>query len=138
MTPVIARHIGFTGTRHGMKAHQMETVIKLMAGYHWLHHGKCVGGDLEAHAIARSLRMMIAIHPPIKTNLIAQCTGDIEYEPLEYIARNHVIVDSVETMIAAPYSSREENRSGTWATIRYARNQGRPLFIVLPDGSIIE
>ncbi len=39
-------------------------------------------------------------------------------------------------MVAAPKSFAEELRSGTWATVRYARKQKKPVVIVFPDGSV--
>jgi hypothetical protein len=38
--------------------------------------------------------------------------------------------------VAAPRTPIETLRSGTWATVRYARAYGRPVWIVLPDGSV--
>jgi hypothetical protein len=55
--------------------------------------------------------------------------------PLE---RNHDIVDQADVMIATPRTMQEEQRSGTWATIRYARKKGRELHIIWPDGTIAE
>jgi hypothetical protein len=53
-----------------------------------------------------------------------------------YLVRNHEIVDDSQVLIAAPKEFTEQLRSGTWATIRYARKIGRTVRIVFPDGSI--
>ncbi len=37
---------------------------------------------------------------------------------------------------ACPRSAEEETRSGTWPTVRYARKQGKPVYLVLPDGEV--
>jgi predicted Rossmann fold nucleotide-binding protein DprA/Smf involved in DNA uptake len=37
-------------------------------------------------------------------------------------------------MIATPHSYVEIGRSGTWATVRYARKAGKPIYLILPDG----
>jgi hypothetical protein len=39
-------------------------------------------------------------------------------------------------VIAAPMSSAEILRSGTWATIRYARKAGKPVLIIWPNGEL--
>jgi len=54
----------------------------------------------------------------------------------DYLARNHFIVAYSEELVAAPKSNKEELRSGTWATIRYARKRKRMVTIIYPDGSL--
>jgi hypothetical protein len=51
-------------------------------------------------------------------------------------SRNHDIVDETELLIACPGELAEAVRSGTWATVRYARKLGRPIVIFWPDGSV--
>lgn len=46
------------------------------------------------------------------------------------LARNRRIVAAVDVLIAAPETDREELRSGTWATIRYARAAGKPVVML--------
>jgi len=50
------------------------------------------------------------------------------------LTRNHDIVDCTELLIACPKSMKEELRSGTWATVRYARKLERPVIIIYPNG----
>ena len=47
-----------------------------------------------------------------------------------------VVAEGVNGLIAAPGGFVEERRSGTWATIRYARQAGRRIWVVKPDGSV--
>jgi acetylornithine deacetylase/succinyl-diaminopimelate desuccinylase-like protein len=102
------------------------------------HHGDCVGADSEAHDIAAKSGYPIVIHPPSYNSKRAFCekisTAQV-LSPKWYIDRNHDIVDSSEIVLAAPGESTEQLRSGTWATIRYAKKKGKPLIIVFPDGS---
>jgi hypothetical protein len=53
--------------------------------------------------------------------------------PLE---RNKHIVHNCGWLIAAPKEDSETLRSGTWATIRYARKLRRPITIVFPNGEV--
>ena len=41
-------------------------------------------------------------------------------------------------LIACPASADEELRSGTWATIRYARRKLKRIYLILPDGTVQE
>ena len=51
----------------------------------------------------------------------------------DYMDRNQVMVDLADHLIAFPRTSNEELRSGTWATIRRARNKGIPIEIIPLD-----
>ena len=157
--------IGFTGTRQGMTEAQKLTfgsefkrlqarASERMAIYAsgprcvWkppsdctieaFHHGDCLGADVEASRLVRSLPnsfLRVVAHP---CNLEAQCAFSYAHEyrdmkkPLE---RNRDIVNECDVLFAAPGGMVEERRSGTWATIRYARKQEKPLCIVWPDGT---
>lgn len=48
---------------------------------------------------------------------------EIIYTGLPPLLRNHVILDHTDHLEAFPKTSKEERRSGTWATIRYARQR---------------
>lgn len=56
---------------------------------------------------------------------------------IPYLQRNKVIVDRCGVLVAAPGEAQEQLRSGTWSTIRYARRVGRPVIMVLPDGTVV-
>lgn len=85
------------------------------------HHGAAVGADTEAAAIVQlefkgfeRRGLQVVEHP---------AGGD----PL---ARNREIVAAVGLLIAAPDTAVEYLRSGTWATVRYARKAGKPIVIL--------
>lgn len=114
--------IGFTGTRKGMSPTQRRQFRDVMD---WLiagcsarrepsvfHHGAAVGADIEAAAVVAELWPDVRIIPN-------PAGGD----PL---GRNKRIAMS-SVLIAAPSGDREQLRSGTWATIRYARANNRPV-----------
>ena len=125
---------GFTGTQIGMTDKQKETFKKLIEKCDELHHGDCVGADSDAHNIAKELGKRVHIHPPINSSKRAFNDGDILNNPKEYLDRNHDIVDSSDFLIATPKGMNEELRSGTWATIRYARKRNKKVVIIYPNG----
>lgn len=129
--------LGFTGTQDGMTQWQSQFVFNEMMDLAptEAHHGCCVGADAEFHDILGYSQAKVHGHPPIKTDKMADCSCDVMHEPKDYLVRNHDIVDASEWLIAAPKGP-EEMRSGTWATVRYARKQKRPISIVWPDGRI--
>jgi len=107
------------------------------------HHGDCVGADEEAHAIIwamvqdEGLDCLIVIHPPTDEKFRAFCgvVRDPHVEiraPKPYLERNHDIVDETEVLIATPGTHQEMTRSGTWATIRYARKRYHPIGLIEP------
>lgn len=99
------------------------------------HHGDCVGADEEAHQLAVALRLDVILHPPELDRRRAWCENYVaEREPAPYLDRNHNIVDETEMLVAAPATKDEQLRSGTWATVRYARKQGRSIYFAWPDG----
>lgn len=100
-----------------------------------LHHGDCIGADAQAHSIAREYNRPVTIHPPDDDSKRAFCEGASSIrEPKPYLARNKDIVTETEWLIATPKGYSEELRSGTWATIREARRQKKPITIIWPDG----
>lgn len=136
MTPSHAT--GFTGTGQGMTALQAAQAEILLSTRVILHHGECVGADYEAGVIARRLGLHIVGHPPVKQHDRADCDVDERREQFPYLVRNTHIVDETAELIAAPLHAYEEVRSGVWHTVRYARNLGRPILIISPDGSVTE
>ena len=133
-------HVGFTGTRFGMTDHQRHlltmklSAIKARHGVVVFRHGDCLGADAEAHEIALDLGFSITIHPPIKAHLRAYCAapGAVILRPKAYLERDMDIVDGSSCLIATPKTVMEERRSGTWATIRYARRSGKPVTLLHP------
>jgi hypothetical protein len=130
--------LGFTGARKGMTAQQQSAIEVLVADpvVTIVHHGDCVGADAEFHDAAVKYDKYVVVHPPSDSKLRAWCQGDEVRHPRPYLERNRRIVDSVDLLVATPNSDEEQERSGTWATIRYARKVGRPVKIVWRDGRV--
>lgn len=130
-------HLAFTGTQQGMTPAQRQRYNQVFAELRpaWLHHGDCVGADAEAHDDSFS-DTRIHIHP---CNIPSKRAWKFHYHKREKelppLERNRVMVDVSEALVATPKGMEEELRSGTWATVRYARKQQKPVHIVWPDGS---
>lgn len=134
-------HIGFTGTRQGMTSPQRAKLTSILQNYsiatakhNWFHHGDCIGADAQAHEIALNIGYLIHICP---SDLLtrAHCKHSTVCEaPQAAILRNHHIVDASHILIACPKSPTECLRSGTWATVRYARRASHQYLIINPDG----
>jgi hypothetical protein len=116
--------VGFTGTRQGMRPWQKERTRKLLVelGATSLHIGDCRGADEDAYEIGRELGLWMVGHPPTASGMRAYLAYDEERTPLPFLSRNHMIVRQTAFLIAAPLG-REVLRSGTWATVRYARQR---------------
>lgn len=128
-------HVGFTGTQKGMSQGQKDALMSALLHLRIqkrviLHHGDCIGADFEAAQIAEVLAIRTELHPPENPSKRAFCKADVVYPVMPYLVRNHHIVDASEFLYAAPFGP-ERLRSGTWATVRYARTQGK--WIVLLD-----
>jgi len=132
------RKIGFTGTQRGMSYEQGETLLAFLSRNETneFHHGDCIGADAEAHEIAKACHIPIYIHPPLIPKKRAFKHSKFTYPPKLYLERNHDIVDVCSILIACPHSRSEEMRSGTWATIRYAKKKNKETKIIWPDGKI--
>lgn len=127
--------VGFTGSRGGLNPSQESRIEKILLenGATHVSHGDCVGADTRFHEVALKLGLDISIFPPDKKGLRSFLgsvgKGTIHAEK-SYIKRNHDIVNSCDFMIACPDTNKEKLRSGTWATIRYARKHNKRIYIV--------
>ena len=134
--------VGFTGTREGMTGPQFVAfVFALPAGMKEFVHGCCVGADEEAavHVNDDFLPRPTIFGKPcdlrgmVSGKAVAVCDEVADPEPP--LNRNVSIVRTCDLLIAAPKDLEEEQRSGTWMTVRYARKHGKPIVIVWPDGN---
>jgi hypothetical protein len=101
------------------------------------HHGDCVGGDAEFHAIAMARGIPVIVHPPIDDTLRAGCIGWTAIRsPLGHLMRNRAIVTECASLIAAPYELTHQSRGGTWYTFDYAIKNKRDVVLVLRGGVI--
>lgn len=130
---------GFTGTRAGMKVAQLmrvQTILK-RGKPHIVRHGCAFGADTEFHAVWREHSNQFADVWPASEDRAAlfRDQQNVFVQPvMPPLMRNEEIVKRDALLIAAPHTSREELRSGTWTTIRCARNLNRPIIILWPSG----
>lgn len=143
--------ITFTGTHLGMTVQQRTTVLvvvrDLLSQGEYTHgiHGCCEKADRDFHDIAWSLMLARELHPGTEDQrLWAVDHMDTQRDTVfpvpinavhPQLLRNHTMVDRGDVLVAAPRQSHEIQRSGTWATIRYARGQGRKIYICWPNGT---
>lgn len=127
-----------TGTRFGATPDQIvaleQWITREMVSV--LHHGDCVGADDQAARVARRLGCRIICHPPVQAGDRANFPSDETRDMLTYLARNRQMVEEAKRLIALPKGFQEEERGGTWYTIRYARKRGYPVTIIWPDGRV--
>jgi hypothetical protein len=76
------------------------------------------------------------VHPPSVDTLRPFCQADEVLAPAPFPIGNKQIVDAAAVLVACPAGMVEETRSGTWSTVRYCRRQGKPVYLVLPDGAV--
>lgn len=132
---------GFTGTRRGMTDAQRKSVfshilqLSALREVVKLHHGQCLGSDEEVLLYAKDIGGIWTVaHPSNLKVWTSQVDSDETREPKPTLIRNRDIVDECDLLIACPGEMAEVIRSGTWATIRYAREVGRRTKICWPNG----
>lgn len=138
--------VGFTGPRTGMVVRQWRNLVHWLQTTSWLgmriaevHHGCCVGSDVEfVMAVLDTVFCKIVAHPSnidALTDKWALNVSSIVHPPLPPLQRNPNIVDAGDVLLTTPKGP-EELKSGTWATIRYARKTGKRIVTFWPDGRV--
>lgn len=140
MTPDLKARLAsaVTGTRLGATTDQIDAFEQwlMREKIETLHHGDCVGADAEAAKIAERLGCRVICHPPAQTGDRAYVESDETRQPLTYLARNRAMVEEAKRLIGFPRNMVEEERGGTWYTIRYALKRGYPVTIIWPNGRV--
>lgn len=133
--------LGFTGTRRGMTPAQraaLPAVLATLPGR--VLHGGADGADKEFH------RFIVAAGMPndgIEIYPTGHRCGWIGYDwflhdLMSPLVRNRIMAERCDHLLACPAEPDEQLRSGTWATVRYARKADKPITLILPDGMIRE
>ncbi len=131
--------VGFTGTQGNLTQAQwlaLDALLMELNPYE-CHHGDCIGADYSFHTICLKQQRHIILHPPINGSKRAYSRDATDSRlPREYLQRNQDIVNETKILIACPGTATEQQRSGTWSTVRYARKLRRPIYLILPNGQI--
>lgn len=133
-------NLGFTGTQVGATVKQLRTLFWLLTEDvlrlpDRFHLGDCIGADEQAAHLAHALGIDCVGHPPSDGGRQAHFERYlVSYEPLPYLARNRELVDVCDALIACSRTMKEELRSGTWATVRYALKKRKPVWLIVPNG----
>lgn len=143
LVDAIAEHYhgewGFTGTRAGMRAFQVAMVRRVFDKGQpiVLRHGGAFGADFEAHALWREVCKKSACNVwPADAKRAALFEGQprVKVEPvMPPLDRNIEIVKRSKFLVATPNKEQEEQRSGTWQTIREALKLNLPVLIIWPE-----
>jgi hypothetical protein len=119
--------IGVTANQSGLSPRQKE----LFRDYLITLSPSELHGDADIHNIAVFLGIRTVKHPPLNANKQAFCICDEECVCKQYLDRNRDIVDETDILLAGPRTDKEEFRSGTWSTVRYARKCGKVVEILI-------
>ena len=141
--------VGYTGTQKGMTTAQRFAVVWVLARGEALpnfaEHGDCIGGDEEFHALCEDLGIPVGVRPCTVKAKRAFCKPSSGWvaPPMPPLHRNKQTVKSVDFLIATPAQDYEYPRSGTWATVRYARERSErdrefAYIVIGPGGNVLE
>jgi hypothetical protein len=138
--------VGFSGTQQGMTAAQAVSIANLLGQYTGFvgHHGLCIGSDVQFDGLARAALGFehMVIHPMAnagaKRGTVPASPGDIMRPAIAPLLRNQNIAVSCDVLLATPKEDHMVLRSGTWSTIRYALVLYKPVFVVVPNGAVIQ
>lgn len=143
--------LGFTGTTKGMTDAQHRVVREFLLSQAdritETHNGGATGVDLQCFVMTREFLPTELDHiwpssyhhggPLSFVHELTSLNRVWIHEPLPPLERNHEIVNHCTDLLACPGEMTEQLRSGTWATIRYARKTRTPIWFVFPDGSTL-
>lgn len=143
--------ISFTGTRKGMTPAQIYAVSRLLRQSKpvEVHHGDCVGADDEFAALCAVFPFPneIIAHPgkstggPNEHPLRAHNPHNTKTLPVRpYFARNRDMVDLLvgegDFLLACPGEMEWSSSGGTSYTAGYAKEKGKTVVTVWPDGTV--
>ena len=131
--------IAFTGNCFGLSDDQKKEIIKIFdtCPNITVFHGDCVGADTDFHNLCLEYRtkqnkqIQIHIYLPDNDKLRGFNKGDIYMNPQPYLTRNKNMVKKCDILIGCPIDkNKEQLRSGTWATIRYANKIKKQIYLL--------
>ena len=142
--------LGFTGTRRGLTQPQRAALPSILATLpERVLYGGAVGADEEFHAFIMDVildphstypagRVEIEVYPAIGRRWNDPHDWVVVHKALPPLERNRIIAERCDHLLACPAEPTEQQRGGTWSTVRYARKAGKPVTVINPDGSVVE
>lgn len=140
--------IVFSGTRSGVTAAQGEALRFLLCASgsaEEYHHGACIGADYQFDQMVRWAGVRVEAWPaavPAELSDLKRCKAHHVHEPAAPLDRNRSMVERARLskaglLVACPRSmdDGDGNRSGTWATVRYAAQAKVACVVVSPEGT---
>jgi hypothetical protein len=141
--------LGFTGTRGIVTGPQLRWLYDFLDDdinseereIEAVHHGACIGADMEMHMACLERGIPLFVHPPTKTNFLAvECLTPIKnlvtvLPAKPYLNRDRDIVGAASALVALPGKAEAEG-GGTWYTVNFAARMSKPAIIVHPDGNV--
>lgn len=132
--------LGVTGTSQGANTVQLTTFCAVLGAYPkpgQFHHGDCIGADDQTATLAWEAGWDLVGHPPSRSRYRAyNAHTEFWLPPKPYLDRDRDIVTYSDALVALPGTFAEILRSGTWATVRYARQRPIKRIIIWPDGTL--
>lgn len=142
--------VGFTGTRQKTTIEQEQACALLLwtieNNFNWseFRHGGCYGWDSKATQLAAQFPTpRIICHPSQFRSThdeLAFKLSRVVLEEKRTKTRNFDIVNNSDLLVACPANQFEDTQSGTWQTVRMARNRRKPpipIVVVWPNGQIV-
>ena len=135
--------LGLTGARTGFTEPQLRALRGVVAMLpDRIVHGGAVGVDEALDRWFRSLGLppdRIEVYPASGERArVAVNRGGVVHPVMSPLYRNRLITKRCDRLLACPGTQVENMRSETWAIVRYARAAGKPITLVLPDGTVKE
>lgn len=136
--------VGVTGDEEGPTVDQSVRFVEIVSSWQnhlpiEFHDGDCIGVDSVAHRVVENIWedfIKFVGHPPMDDSKQAKNKFDVSWPKKAYLARDVDLARAVNVLIAMPMETREITRSGTWATVRYARARDTIVVIIWPDGLV--
>lgn len=132
---------GFVGPYTGLTGRQVQslTTLLVVSPPDRVHHGDAIGGDAHFHGLVRELLpdCKLVLHPAERGAYRAFCKAPEHHYYTTRWRCCFSVVRASSFLIVCTSPRKEDPRSGTWATVRYARKLGKPVAIIQPDGTIV-
>lgn len=134
----------FTGSRQGPTEPQRRAFTAWLATAQpgRMLNGLAIGCDEWALLAAKDHGWELEGYPcnigsQVSTVAVHMVVSHGKYhQSMPPLDRNRLMVGMADRLLAMPAGMEEELRSGTWATIRYARKGQKPITVFWPDGSV--